>query len=108
MPHPSWQVFSKATPPERGAFPLDLHGECADIVKQYLACMRSQKGQAVGCRDLTQRYLACRMDKGLMERDSFDNLGFSKEAEAAAAARSGAAPAVPSSPSSSPSSQQTK
>ncbi|RKO94077.1 hypothetical protein BDK51DRAFT_12173, partial [Blyttiomyces helicus] len=72
----SWQRFSRPDPPERGAFPLDLGGVCTEVVKDYMECMRAAGGDNSKCRDMAKAYLRCRMDKGLMEKDSFDNLGF--------------------------------
>ncbi|KAI8927285.1 hypothetical protein BC831DRAFT_452964 [Entophlyctis helioformis] len=99
----SWQVFSNATPPERGAFPLDIHGDCANVVRDYIACMRTNKGESRHCRELTQLYLKCRMDKGLMEQDDMSNLGFSDAANRWAAGRARVsppkAPSAPSAPS---------
>ena len=68
-------MFSKPTPPDRGAFPLDLDGECQKIVMEYLDCLRKQKGETMRCRELSSQYLSCRMDNNLMKRDSMQNLG---------------------------------
>ncbi|KAH6571048.1 hypothetical protein BASA61_000909 [Batrachochytrium salamandrivorans] len=75
----SWQTFSQAIAPERGAFPMDLDGVCGSTVRDYIACVRFNKGETMRCRDLAQLYLACRMDHGLMEKDSFSNLGFASK-----------------------------
>ncbi|KAI9102827.1 hypothetical protein DFS34DRAFT_577374 [Phlyctochytrium arcticum] len=75
----SWQRFSRPDPPERGAFPLDLNGDCQDLVKEYLKCVKSAKGDNPKCKPLAKAYLKCRMDHGLMTRDAFENLGFREE-----------------------------
>ncbi|KAL5032457.1 hypothetical protein BDV3_001021 [Batrachochytrium dendrobatidis] len=72
----SWQVFSKAIAPERGAFPMDLDGVCGAAVRDYISCVRSSSGETMKCRELARLYLSCRMDHGLMEKDDFANLGF--------------------------------
>ncbi|PSS20159.1 hypothetical protein M430DRAFT_49852 [Amorphotheca resinae ATCC 22711] len=71
------QINSKPIPPERGSFPLDHDGECKDVMKSYLACMKKVKGlNDPECRNLAKSYLACRMDRNLMAKDEFKNLGF--------------------------------
>ncbi|KAE8153476.1 hypothetical protein BDV25DRAFT_149209 [Aspergillus avenaceus] len=75
---------SKPTPPERGSFPLDHEGECKHLIKDYLKCLKLQRGvNDDACRKLAKGYLACRMDKNLMAPDNFRNLGliFDKDAE---------------------------
>ncbi|KAF9172907.1 Cytochrome c oxidase assembly protein cox19 [Mortierella sp. AD011] len=75
---PSFTTFS-ANPPDRGSFPLDHDGECSLFMKDYLACLKANQSNNGKCRDLSKRYLNCRMDKGLMSRDDFKNLGFQDE-----------------------------
>ncbi|KAI9011168.1 hypothetical protein BC832DRAFT_529365 [Gaertneriomyces semiglobifer] len=72
----SWQRFSRPDPPERGAFPLDLNGECQSLVKLYLTCVKEAKGDNTKCKSLAKNYLKCRMDHNLMTKDEFKNLGF--------------------------------
>ena len=58
------QIVSKPVPPERGSFPLDHDAECQHIMKQYLRCIRSNRGvNEDACRELSKGYLQCRMDK---------------------------------------------
>ncbi|KAH9827152.1 Cytochrome c oxidase assembly protein COX19 [Teratosphaeria destructans] len=58
------QIISKPIPPERGSFPLDHDAECQPIMKQYLRCLRSQRGTpSEECRELSKAYLQCRMDR---------------------------------------------
>ncbi|KAI8844033.1 putative cytochrome c oxidase assembly protein Cox19 [Chytriomyces cf. hyalinus JEL632] len=67
----------KSIPPERGAFPLDLGGQCKASMEAYMACMKQQRnGDHSKCRDLSREYIQCRMNSNLMEQDRMDNLGF--------------------------------
>merc|ERR1711939_158850 len=68
-----------ATPPDRGSFPLDHDGECKNFMLDYIKCMRGAKGQSTACRRLAKSYLGCRMDRGLMERVSWSDLGFNED-----------------------------
>ncbi|KAG0649956.1 Cytochrome c oxidase assembly COX19 [Hyphodiscus hymeniophilus] len=46
----------------------------------YLGCMKRNKGMNdPECRNLAKSYLACRMDRNLMAKDEFKNLGFGEE-----------------------------
>lgn len=76
MANPTGQFHSK-TPPINGAFPLDHEGECKDIVKEYLACLKKNGSLLTPCRALAKRYFTCRMQNGLMATDDWSNLGFS-------------------------------
>ncbi|OBT75301.1 hypothetical protein VF21_05641 [Pseudogymnoascus sp. 05NY08] len=74
------KMNTRPTPPERGSFPLDHDGECKDVMKKYLGCMKKVKGMNdPECRNLAKAYLTCRMDNNLMARDEFKNLGFADE-----------------------------
>ncbi|OQS03852.1 hypothetical protein THRCLA_21043 [Thraustotheca clavata] len=66
-------------PPEKGAFPLDHYGECKEPIKVYLECLRQKKNNQIDCKHLAQRYLECRMEKGLMQRENLDKLGFDEK-----------------------------
>ena len=71
------QQISKPLPPERGSFPLDHDAECQPIMKDYLRCLKSHKGvNDNACRVLSKAYLSCRMERNLMARDEWGNLGF--------------------------------
>ncbi|KAI0399676.1 putative cytochrome c oxidase assembly protein Cox19 [Xylaria palmicola] len=73
----------KPVPPERGSFPLDHDGECKDVMKRYLTCIKKVKGlNDEECRQLAKSYLGCRMDRNLMAKDDFKNLGFAEEPNA--------------------------
>ncbi|KAI0183982.1 hypothetical protein EV127DRAFT_351540 [Xylaria flabelliformis] len=73
----------KPTPPERGSFPLDHDGECKHVMTRYLSCIKKVKGvNEDECRNLAKSYLACRMDRNLMAKDDFKNLGFAEDPNA--------------------------
>ncbi|KAJ1651239.1 Cytochrome c oxidase assembly protein cox19 [Dispira simplex] len=67
------------TPPDRGSFPLDHDGECKSFMKDYLLCLKQNKGLSKTCRHLSKRYLQCRMEKGLMSPEEWEYLGFEDE-----------------------------
>ncbi|CAK7242468.1 MAG: Cytochrome c oxidase assembly protein cox19 [Sporothrix thermara] len=70
-------IATKPTPPQRGSFPLDHDGECKQVMMDYLSCMKKVKGVNENeCRSLAKSYLGCRMDRNLMAKDDFKNLGF--------------------------------
>lgn len=53
---------------------------------QYLSCIKKVKGvNEDQCRQLAKSYLTCRMDRDLMARDEFKNLGFQEAVPEAAA-----------------------
>ncbi|TQN71057.1 Cytochrome c oxidase assembly protein COX19, partial [Colletotrichum shisoi] len=71
------QSNAKPIPPQRGSFPLDHEGECKHVIATYLECIKKVRGvNDAECRDLARSYLACRMDRNLMAKDEFRNLGF--------------------------------
>ncbi|KAK1724558.1 CHCH domain-containing protein [Colletotrichum acutatum] len=73
----SRQANAKPIPPQRGSFPLDHDGECKHVIATYLECIKKVRGvNDAECRDLAKSYLACRMDRNLMAKDEFRNLGF--------------------------------
>ncbi|KAF9270548.1 hypothetical protein L218DRAFT_993142 [Marasmius fiardii PR-910] len=72
---PSINAGFKVTPPDRGSFPLDHYGECKDQMMSYMKCLQNNSNTSTTCRDLSKSYLECRMQKGLMERDEWKNLG---------------------------------
>ena len=68
----------KPTPPERGSFPLDHDQECKHLISSYLRCLKTQNTPGENkeeCRLLAKDYLHCRMEKGLMAKDEWKNLG---------------------------------
>ncbi|KAK4209055.1 hypothetical protein QBC37DRAFT_59821 [Rhypophila decipiens] len=71
---------TKPTPPQRGSFPLDHDGECKHVMATYLNCIKKVKGvNEDQCRQLAKSYLSCRMERNLMAKDDFKNLGFKEE-----------------------------
>ncbi|RMZ91954.1 hypothetical protein DV736_g810, partial [Chaetothyriales sp. CBS 134916] len=73
-------VATKPTPPERGSFPLDHDAECKQFISSYLRCIKEQGGKnGTECRLLAKNYLNCRMEKGLMAKDEWKNLGLELE-----------------------------
>ncbi|KAM7214685.1 cytochrome c oxidase assembly protein COX19 [Rhypophila decipiens] len=96
---------TKPTPPQRGSFPLDhdgelslsspchlliptvefspyslYAGECKHVMATYLNCIKKVKGvNEDQCRQLAKSYLSCRMERNLMAKDDFKNLGFKEE-----------------------------
>ncbi|CAK7268118.1 Cytochrome c oxidase assembly protein cox19 [Sporothrix epigloea] len=79
-------LATRPKPPERGSFPLDHDGECKQVMIDYLNCIKRVRGvNEDECRSLAKSYLGCRMDRNLMAKDDFKNLGFQepkdKEAE---------------------------
>ncbi|RYP65358.1 hypothetical protein DL771_008348 [Monosporascus sp. 5C6A] len=60
-------------------------GECKHAMTSYLSCIKKLKGtNDEQCRSLAKSYLACRMEKNLMAKDDFKNLGFSQDQKPAA------------------------
>lgn len=59
-----------------------LTGECKQAMATYLSCIKKVKGvNEDQCRELAKAYLTCRMDRNLMAKDDFKNLGFQSPAE---------------------------
>ncbi|KAK7741540.1 Cytochrome c oxidase assembly protein cox19 [Diaporthe eres] len=55
---------------------------------KYLACIKKVKGvNEDQCRELAKAYLSCRMDRDLMAKDDFKNLGFHNAAEDSASSK---------------------
>ncbi|KAF9452570.1 hypothetical protein P691DRAFT_772195 [Macrolepiota fuliginosa MF-IS2] len=72
---PSINIGFKPSAPDRGSFPLDHYGECKDKMLVYMQCLKENSSNSTPCRALSKDYLNCRMQKGLMERDDWSNLG---------------------------------
>lgn len=53
----------KASPPDKGSFPLDHKGVCDAQRQQYVECMQKSKFDAVLCKSVARFYFQCRMDK---------------------------------------------
>jgi cytochrome c oxidase assembly protein subunit 19 len=69
----------KPTVPLKGSFPLDHDAECKREMFAYMKCINMNKGINQECRQFAKAYLGCRMDKGLMERDDWEHLGFKED-----------------------------
>lgn len=63
-------------PPDKGSFPLDHDNECKQVMVDYLKCLKFHKLNNESCREFSKEYLKCRMDKGLMAKDDWKNLGY--------------------------------
>ncbi|TMW55808.1 hypothetical protein Poli38472_008456 [Pythium oligandrum] len=63
-------------PPEKGVFPLDHYGECKPKMQDFLSCIRQHNASHIDCKHLSKAYLECRIEKGLMQEEELDNLGF--------------------------------
>ena len=72
----------RPVPPQRGSFPMDRDGDCLELAKKYLECVKLVDGvNAPNCRLIAKNYLECRMSHGLMDRDEMKNLGFKSDEE---------------------------
>ncbi|KZS96182.1 hypothetical protein SISNIDRAFT_408166 [Sistotremastrum niveocremeum HHB9708] len=71
---PTFSTF-QPNPPDRGAFPLDHEGECKDQMMRYLSCLKLNSNSSTPCRVESKTYLDCRMNKGLMQKEDWKNLG---------------------------------
>uniref|UniRef100_A0A0G4HPB5 Cytochrome c oxidase assembly protein COX19 n=1 Tax=Chromera velia CCMP2878 TaxID=1169474 RepID=A0A0G4HPB5_9ALVE len=74
--HTLSEKFVPGRPPDRGAFPLDHFGECAEFQKKYMRCLKENKYDNMSCRYLSKQYLQCRMENNLMAHSTLENLGF--------------------------------
>lgn len=45
-------------------------------MQEFLACMKQHQGQHIECKALSKKYLECRMNKGLMQAEELERLGF--------------------------------
>ncbi|KIM34367.1 hypothetical protein M408DRAFT_325782 [Serendipita vermifera MAFF 305830] len=72
---PGSSQILQAAPPDRGSFPLDHDGECKAMMSAYLKCLKENKSASTPCRNLTKGYLDCRMQRGLMQKEEWENIG---------------------------------
>eukprot|EP00388_Colpodella_angusta_P023146 GDKJ01059117.1.p1 GENE.GDKJ01059117.1~~GDKJ01059117.1.p1 ORF type:complete len:123 (-),score=14.49 GDKJ01059117.1:55-423(-) len=70
------QKFIPGRPPDKGSFPLDHDGECKDVQLEYMKCLKANAHDNMSCRYLSKEYMKCRMEKGLMENQPLEQLGF--------------------------------
>ncbi len=75
------QTRFKATPPEKGSFPLDHLSECRVQANAYLECLRDPETRSFNrvCKPLAKAYLECRMSRGLMKQEDPSRLGFKED-----------------------------
>jgi len=66
----------KPTAPDKGSFPLDHEGECRQFYVKYMICLNNTDFDASKCRQESKDYLGCRMEKGLMEKETWKRLGY--------------------------------
>ena len=71
-----WAPKFNPVPPDKGSFPLDREGECKKFYAKYMLCLIDNERNAGKCRQESKDYLDCRMEKGLMDRDTPERLGF--------------------------------
>lgn len=67
----------KPIAPDKGSFPLDHDGECKKFYLKYMLCLNQTNFDASKCRPESKDYLECRMQKGLMDKESWSKLGYS-------------------------------
>ncbi|KAE9395932.1 hypothetical protein BT96DRAFT_958371 [Gymnopus androsaceus JB14] len=72
---PSINSGFKVSPPDRGSFPLDHYAECKEQMTLYMNCLKDNSSTSTACRESSREYLECRMQKGLMQREDWQNLG---------------------------------
>ena len=68
-----------SSPPDKGSFPLDHFQECEDFAEKYRLCLAKASGIPKKCKEEAKDYLDCRMQKGLMNKQSMEELGFIPE-----------------------------
>ncbi|GBG33053.1 Pterin-4-alpha-carbinolamine dehydratase [Hondaea fermentalgiana] len=66
----------QAVPPEKGSFPLDHKAECKQPMVEFLTCLKENKNKHHLCKNLSKSYLECRIQRGLMQEENLDDLGF--------------------------------
>lgn len=81
MASPNAMTRNKAAvvPPEKGSFPIDHFKECKDIINRYLVCVSKHEKIPKRCQKLQVEYLNCRMEKGLMNKEPIEKLGYTKQ-----------------------------
>uniref|UniRef100_A0A0K0FPP1 Cytochrome c oxidase assembly protein COX19 (inferred by orthology to a human protein) n=1 Tax=Strongyloides venezuelensis TaxID=75913 RepID=A0A0K0FPP1_STRVS len=68
--------IDKVSQPLKGSFPLDYEGNCKLEMLNYMMCLKRNKCKNSECRNEAKSYFACRMDKGLMDKDEWQTLGY--------------------------------
>ena len=54
---------------------MDHDGECKEVMRVYLACLKENRSTHFDCRELSGKYLSCRMEKDLMAKEDLNHLG---------------------------------
>ncbi|CAF0727965.1 unnamed protein product [Rotaria sordida] len=65
--------------PERGVFPLDHQGECKELMLKYMLCLSRNESKPSKCQSESKEYFQCRMDRNLMKKHEWEDLGYFKE-----------------------------
>lgn len=67
------------TKPDRGVFPLDHKGECKESMLLYMLCLSKHDGLPSQCTEESKTYFKCRMDRNLMKKHEWEDLGYFDE-----------------------------
>ncbi|CAF1506253.1 unnamed protein product [Rotaria magnacalcarata] len=62
--------------PERGVFPLDHEGECKEKMLKYMLCLTRNDSKPSKCQTESKEYFQCRMDRNLMKKHEWEDLGY--------------------------------
>lgn len=68
------QRQARGKPPDKGSFPLDHDGDCKELKKDYMRCLKRNQGDNLSCRYMSRKYLQCRMDFNLMAQEPYKTL----------------------------------
>ncbi|XP_045213960.2 cytochrome c oxidase assembly protein COX19-like isoform X2 [Mercenaria mercenaria] len=53
-----------------------IEGECKVFMRSFMKCLQANNNDNSKCRSQSKDYLSCRMDKNLMERETWKKLGY--------------------------------
>ncbi|UJR26965.1 hypothetical protein I4U23_008272 [Adineta vaga] len=73
------QKYITPTKPERGVFPLDHEGECKETMLKYMLCLSRHDNKPSQCQAESKDYFQCRMDRKLMKKHEWEDLGYFQE-----------------------------
>ncbi|CAF1501225.1 unnamed protein product [Adineta steineri] len=73
------QKYISPIKPERGVFPLDHEGECKESMLKYMLCLSRHDNKPSSCQDESKTYFQCRMDRNLMKKHEWEDLGYHHE-----------------------------
>uniref|UniRef100_A0A0N4ZX62 CHCH domain-containing protein n=1 Tax=Parastrongyloides trichosuri TaxID=131310 RepID=A0A0N4ZX62_PARTI len=71
--------IERISQPLKGSFPLDYAADCKHEMLKYMVCLNEHKHKNSECRNQAKDYFACRMEKGLMDKDEWNTLGYKEE-----------------------------